>query len=100
MLRVDGGMSASDWTMQCVADIIDAPVDRPAVVETTALGAAYLAGLEVGLYPDLEAFAAAWRPERRFTPAMNPAERAGKLKGWRDAVARTVYRPTPVPGAP
>ena len=93
VVRADGGMSASDWTMQCVADIIDAPVDRPAVVETTALGAAYLAGLQVGLYPDLEGFAAAWRPDRRFTPAMSAGERSGKLKGWRDAVARTVYRP-------
>ena len=93
VIRADGGMSASDWTMQCVADIIDAPVDRPAVVETTALGAAYLAGLQVGFYPDLAAFAASWRQERRFTPAMSVAERTAKLKGWRDAVARTVYRP-------
>ena len=57
VIRADGGMSASDWTMQCVADMIDAPVDRPVVLETTALGAGYLAGWQSGLYPEPDEFA-------------------------------------------
>jgi glycerol kinase len=90
VLRVDGGMTASDWTMQFLADVLDAPVDRGVVRETTALGAAYLAGRAVDLCPDLEGFAASWRLERRFTPAMDAANRARKCAGWRDAVSRTV----------
>ncbi len=90
VIRVDGGMSASDWTMQFLADILASEVDRPAVLETTALGAAYLAGWQSGFYPEPEAFAETWRRERRFTPAMKPEERDRKLIGWRDAVARTV----------
>src|SRR5207245_873402 len=89
VLRVDGWMSASDATMQFLADIIDAPVDRPAVMETTALGAAYLAGHRRGLCPDPASFAASWRRERRFTPKMYPATRARKFAGWRYAVERT-----------
>ena len=89
VIRADGGMSASDYTMQSVADMIDAPVDRPAVRETTALGAGYLAGLQSGLYPEPEGFAGTWRLERRFEPAMAPERRDAKLRGWRDAVART-----------
>jgi glycerol kinase len=92
VIRADGGMSASDWTMQCVADMIAAPVDRPVVRETTALGAAYLAGVQSGLYPEPAAFARMWRLERRFEPGLDPALRIGKLKGWRDAVARTLSR--------
>jgi glycerol kinase len=88
VLRVDGGMVASDWTMQRLADLLGAPVDRPEIKETTALGAAYLAGLAAGLYPDPERFADAWRLERRFGPAMEPAIRERKLAGWRDAVGR------------
>jgi glycerol kinase len=93
VVRVDGGMSASDWTMQFLADILAAPVDRPACLETTALGAAYLAGMAAGVYPDPETFAAAWTAERRFQPAMPAAERAEKYRGWQDAVARTLLRP-------
>ena len=70
MLRADGGMAACDWTMQRLADIIDAPVDRPKVVETTALGAAYLAGLQAGFYPEPARFADRWSLDRRFTPGM------------------------------
>jgi glycerol kinase len=92
VLRVDGGMVASDWTMQRLADILDAPVDRPAVLETTALGAAYLAGLACGFYPPPDKFAATWARERRFTPGMDGATRAKKLAAWRDAVARTLTR--------
>ncbi|MBV9653171.1 MAG: glycerol kinase GlpK [Acetobacteraceae bacterium] len=93
-IRVDGGLSASDWTMQCVADIIAAPVDRPTVRETTALGAAYLAGSQSGLYPAPDAFAEGWRLERRFLPAMDEAERQAKCAGWEDAIARTLSRPS------
>ena len=95
VIRVDGGMSASDWTMQTVADIIDAPVDRPRVLETTALGAGYLAGLQSGLFDEPEVFAQNWHLERRFEPAMAEDARAAKLKGWRDAVDRTVLKPGP-----
>ncbi len=87
-LRVDGGMVRNSWLCQYLADILDRPVDRPAVTETTALGAACLAGLAVGLYPSTEAIAAAWRRERRFEPAMDAATREARLAGWRDAVSR------------
>ena len=86
VIRVDGGMSASDWTMQFLADMLAAPVDRPAYLETTSTGAAYLAGMAAGLYPDAETFAAGWRAERRFLPAMPEARRAAKYIGWQDAV--------------
>jgi glycerol kinase len=92
VLRVDGGMAASDVTMQFVADILAAPVDRPAVMETTALGAAYLAGLAAGLCPHPPDFAALWKRERRFEPQMDAATRERKWAGWRDAVARTLTR--------
>ena len=93
VIRVDGGMSASDWTMWFLADILAAPVDRPDCLETTALGAAYLAGMAAGLYPDPETFATRWAAERRFEPTMPEAERERKYRGWRNAVARTVLRP-------
>jgi glycerol kinase len=92
VLRVDGGMSASDITMQFVADILDAPVDRPVVMETTALGAAYLAGRAAGVCPDLADFAAMWKLDRRFEPAMDATLRARKWAGWHDAVQRTLTR--------
>ena len=90
VLRVDGGMVASDWTMQRLADILDLPVDRPNVLETTALGAAYLAGLDAGLLPEPDRFADMWRLERRFSPAMAASERKRKVTGWRDSVRRTL----------
>jgi glycerol kinase len=86
VLRVDGGMTASDWTMQRLADLLDAPVDRPMIQETTALGAAYLAGLTAGVYPEPSKFADHWRLERRFRPNMDSATRERKLKGWAGAV--------------
>jgi glycerol kinase len=92
VLRVDGGMAASDVTMQFVADILDAPVDRPAVMETTATGAAYLAGHAAGVCPDLADFARSWVCERRFAPQMDAGTRERKWSGWRDAVARTLTR--------
>ncbi|WP_149539227.1 glycerol kinase GlpK [Siccirubricoccus phaeus] len=97
ILRVDGGMAASDWTMQFLADILGAPVDRPTVMETTALGAAWLAGLQAGLFPppgaagDVpRAFGAThWRLDRRFQPHMAREEAARRHAGWLDAVRRT-----------
>jgi glycerol kinase len=90
VIRIDGGMSASDWTMQFLADMLDAPVDRPSVLETTALGAAFLAGWQAGLYPAPDEFARGWRVERRFTPAMADDERQSRYRGWRDAVERDI----------
>ncbi|MCR9068270.1 MAG: glycerol kinase GlpK [Rhodobacteraceae bacterium] len=92
-LRVDGGMTASDWTMQFLADILDAPVDRPKVQETTALGVAWLAGMRAGVYPDQGGFAGMWALDRTFTPGMAEETRGALYRGWRDAVARTLSRP-------
>jgi glycerol kinase len=90
VLRVDGGLSASDWSMQFLADILGAEVDRPTVLETTALGAAWLAGMRAGLYPDRDGFARNWRLERRFTPQMAADRRDARIAGWRDAIRRTL----------
>jgi glycerol kinase len=90
VLRVDGGMTASAWTMQRLADLIGAPVDRPVIQETTALGAAYLAGYRAGVFPAPAVFAERWRRERRFEPAMDPKIRKTRLGRWRDAVRRTL----------
>jgi glycerol kinase len=90
VLRVDGGMTASEPAMQFLADMLAAPVDRPVVMETTALGAAYLAGRAAGLCPDLDGFAAQWRLDRRFEPRMDDGLRARKYAGWQDAVRRTL----------
>jgi len=90
VLRVDGGMTASDWTMQRLADLLDAEVDRPVISETTAVGAAYLAGLAVGLCPPPRDFMKSWRLDARFSPRMRPEERDVRLAGWRDAVRRTL----------
>jgi glycerol kinase len=73
--------------MQRLADLLDAPVDRPEIQETTALGAAYLAGLSAGVFPEPARFADNWRLERRFTPAMSAETRTRKLQGWAKAVA-------------
>ncbi|WP_420395758.1 glycerol kinase GlpK [Nioella sp.] len=92
ILRVDGGMSASDWTMQFLADILGAPVHRPEILETTALGAAWLAGMKAGIYPDRDRFADTWALEREFEPRMDETGRARLYAGWKDAVARTLSR--------
>jgi glycerol kinase len=92
VLRVDGGMGASDWTMQFLSDILDVPVDRPTILETTALGAAWLAGHKAGVWPDMKGFAKRWSLERQFNPTMQPAVRKLKLKGWREAVQRSLSR--------
>ncbi len=88
VLRVDGGMAASDWTMQCLADILAVSVDRPKIVETTALGAAYLAGLQSGLLPAPAEFAKVWKREKRFTPKMDAPTREKKYAGWKMAVRK------------
>ena len=87
-LRVDGGMTTNDWLMQFLADVLDLPVERPTVTETTALGAARLAGLGAGLYPSPHALFGRWRLERRFEPSMPAGTRERLLAGWDDAVAR------------
>ena len=89
-LRVDGGMSASDYTMQFLADIIGAAVDRPEVLETTAMGAAWLAGQRAGVYPGPAEFARNWALERQFTPAMQTEKRDAKYAAWKRAVAATL----------
>jgi len=88
-LRVDGGMVANDLAMQFLSDILGVTVDRPKIIETTALGAAYLAGMEAGLYPGLEGLKERWQVETTFQPAMNDAERERRYKDWLDAVSRT-----------
>jgi glycerol kinase len=89
-LRVDGGMSASNWAMQFLSDIIAAPVDRPVIQETTALGVAWLAGMYAGLYPDQDEFAASWVRETQFTPKMDSTLRAAKYESWQKAVQATM----------
>jgi len=90
ILRVDGGMSANDWAMQFLSDILGTPVDRPNILETTAMGAAWLAGMHAGMYPDQEGFSNNWSLERRFTPTMNANTRTHKYAGWKDAISRCI----------
>ncbi|MEM0990459.1 MAG: glycerol kinase GlpK [Pseudomonadota bacterium] len=89
-LRVDGGMVASDWAMQFLSDILGAPVDRPHLLETTALGAAWLAGMHADIYPGQEEFARTWALERRFEPEMPAETRDGLYATWQDCVRRTL----------
>ncbi|MDJ1370016.1 glycerol kinase GlpK [Gulosibacter molinativorax] len=88
-LRVDGGMTVNDALMQFQADVLGVPVVRPVITETTALGAAFAAGLAVGFWADLDALRALWREDRRFEPAMSPDERARLRREWRKAVSRS-----------
>jgi len=99
-LRVDGGMAGSDWTMQFLADVLDLPVDRPVDLETTARGAAWLAGFHAGFYPGPKEWSARWERDRRFTPALDAQERERKLRGWHDAVRRTLTGNEPVTPGP
>ena len=94
-LRVDGGMVANDWVMQKLADILNAPIDRPEILETTALGAAWLAGMKAGVWPDQQGFAKSWRLQKRFTPALDAATREQRYKEWRSAVASTIGHHAP-----
>ncbi|MEM5467621.1 glycerol kinase GlpK [Celeribacter marinus] len=89
-LRVDGGMSASDWAMQFLSDIIAAPVDRPEIQETTALGVAWLAGMHAGIYPDQAEFAKRWALQKQFLPTMSDEARDAKYQPWKKAVEATM----------
>ena len=88
VLRVDGGMVASDWTMQRLADILQSSVDRPVIAETTALGAAWLAGSRAGIWPDQAGFAECWQLDRQFSPKMSEQERTHRVAGWDQAIRR------------
>jgi glycerol kinase len=90
VLRVDGGMVASDWTMQRLADILQSPVDRPIIAETTALGAAWLAGSRAGVWPVQAGFAQSWKLDKNFAPQMALEERDSKVAGWDKAVRRVL----------
>jgi glycerol kinase len=87
-LRVDGGMVVNNWVMQFLADILGVPVERPEVTETTALGVAYLAGLQAGLYRDLDEVSSHWHRQRRFESRMADEHRGTLYRGWLDAVKR------------
>jgi len=87
-LRVDGGMVANDWFLQFLADVLGMQLCRPVVMETTALGAAYLAGRHLGIYGNFEAFAALWRGDGEFEPRITEGQRSDLLDGWQDAVRR------------
>lgn len=89
-LRVDGGMVANDWFLQFLADLLNVPVERPQVTETTALGAAYLAGVQFGLFESLADIANHWQRDALFTPTLSSAERATLLRGWQKAVSRVL----------
>jgi len=91
-LRVDGGMVANDWLMQFLSDTLALPVEKPHVAETTALGAAFLAGLGAGLFSSLDELAQRWQLDARYEPQMEESRRAGLYQGWRDAVGRTLSR--------
>lgn len=87
ILRVDGGMSASNWTMQSLSDLLGAPVDRPVMQETTALGAAWLAGMRAGVYPDQRGFSETWELDRRFVPQLDKSKRDARYDRWQKAVS-------------
>jgi glycerol kinase len=87
-MRIDGGVAANDWFCQFLADILDVRVERPGQIETTALGAAFLAGLATGVWADLGALGATWGSAAAFTPAMAPAQRTALLAGWQQALRR------------
>ncbi|KAE9632280.1 glycerol kinase GlpK [Parasedimentitalea maritima] len=89
-LRVDGGMSASNWTMQSLSDLLGAAVDRPVMQETTALGAAWLAGMQAGIYPDQDGFAETWALDRQFTPQLDTAPREAAYARWQRAVQAVI----------
>lgn len=91
-LRVDGGMVVNDWVCQFLADILNQPVERPKIVETTALGAAYLAGLAANTFHSLDSIEQAWQCDQRFEPKMNTAKRQELIDGWQAAVARVVNK--------
>ncbi len=93
VLRVDGGMCNNDWAMQALADMLGAEVDRPKVLESTALGAAWLAGMRAGVYPDMQGFSESWALQHRFRPSQPDSWREAKYAGWKDAISRTLSKP-------
>ncbi len=94
-LRVDGGLVANDWAMQFLSDILALPVERPKLTETTALGAAYLAGLDAGIFGGLDEIEELWQSERRFEPTMEAGRRDALFAGWRRSVARVLSEESP-----
>ena len=94
MLRVDGGMAANDWLCGFLADLLEVPVERPHDLETTARGAAFHAGLAIGLWSGLDELAALWSRERCFEPDMPDDRRETLVAGWKDALRRTLTAPT------
>jgi glycerol kinase len=90
-LRVDGGATVDDLLMQFQADLLQAAVVRPRITETTALGAAYLAGLATGFWPDMASISHQWQQDRVFSPGMSPADAATLLEGWHRAVGTTIH---------
>ena len=93
VLRVDGGMCVNDWAMQRLADMLGAEVDRPQVLESTAHGAAWLAGMQAGIYPDMQGFSESRALAQRFIPAKDESWRTAKYGGWKDAISRTLSKP-------
>ena len=91
VIRIDGGMVANDWAMQNLANQLMAPVDRPNVIETTASGAAYLAGLRAGLYPKPAEFAQTWSLEKRFSPNVSVDEANQSYEGWRKSISKLLH---------
>ncbi len=90
VLRVDGGMVESEWLLQRLSDIMNAPIDRPRMLQTTVMGAGYLAGMQAGIYGAPDAFASKWALDQRYTPEKDDAWRTEKIAGWHDAVKRTL----------
>jgi glycerol kinase len=93
IIRVDGGMVANNWFLQFLADMLNIPVERPKNVESTVLGAAYLAGLQCGVFSSIEQIADLWSREAVFAPQMDASDRAGLYAGWQDAVQRVRTNP-------
>ena len=91
-MRVDGGMAANNWFIQFLADILDVEIDRPKTIETSALGAAYLAGLQAGIYDSLDHIASLWQADTSLTPQMSNEQRDSLLAGWQDAVKRVLMK--------
>jgi glycerol kinase len=91
-IRIDGGMAANQWLCQFLADILEARIERPQYLETTALGAAFLAGLATGVWSDLRAIEETWKRRDAFEPAMRSGDRETLVNGWRTALARTLTR--------
>lgn len=90
-LRIDGGMAANNWLLQFIADMLNLEIQRPAHIETTALGAAFLAGLQVGLYKSLDDIAELWQVDRNFLPKMSKEERLRLYQGWKNAIAAAFH---------